>query len=182
MNQEKGLRLQSQSLLLKKGLGLQFQANDRDGTETGQICNISFWPFFAITLVKKKANLLANIAAANISFFFHNFREKWPKRDVAICPGSLQSWSIEMTPSWLETAACNLERCIDSMWMLTTALIGSRLQGHECKRKTAEWSSEHASVLLTLSILTDTAHSLFLHIDNTGYEPSRGRAGETDGA
>ena len=70
-------------------------------------------------------------------------------------------------------AACNLERCIDSMWMLTTALIGSRLQGHECKRKTAEWSSEHASVLLTLSILTDTAHSLFLHIDNTGYEPSR---------
>ena len=56
-------------------------------------------------------------------------------------------------------AACNLERCIDSMWMLTTALFGSRLQGHECKRKTAEWSSEHASVLLTLSILTDTAHN-----------------------
>ena len=43
--------------------------------------------------------------------------------------------------------------------MLTTALLGSRLQGHECKRKTAEWSSEHASVLLTLSILTDTAHT-----------------------
>ena len=64
-------------------------------------------------------------------------------------------------------AACNLERCIDSMWMLTTALFGSRLQGHECKRKTAEWSSEHASVLLSLSILTYTAHSLFLHIDNT---------------
>ena len=70
-------------------------------------------------------------------------------------------------------AACNLERCIDSMWMLTTALFGSRLQGHECKRKTAEWSSEHASVLLSLSSLTSTAHSLFLHIDNTGYEPSR---------
>ena len=70
-------------------------------------------------------------------------------------------------------AACNLERCIDSMWMLTTALLGSRLQGHECKRKTAEWSSEHASVLLSLSRLTYTAHSLFLHIDNTGYEPSR---------
>ena len=30
--------------------------------------------------------------------------------------------------------------------------------------------------------LTDTAHSLFYHIDNTGYEPSSGRAGETDGA
>ena len=34
-------------------------------------------------------------------------------------------------------AACNLERCIDSMWMSSTALTGSRLQGHECKRKTA---------------------------------------------
>ena len=37
-------------------------------------------------------------------------------------------------------------------------------------------------VLLALPSLADTAHSLFLHIDNTGYEPSRGRAGETDGA
>ena len=68
---------------------------------------------------------------------------------------------------------CNLEQYIDSMWMSSDALFGSRLQGHECKRKTAEWSSEHASVLLSLSSLTDTAHSLFLHIDNTGYEPSR---------
>ena len=47
--------------------------------------------------------------------------------------------------------------------MLTTALTGSRLQGHECKRKTAAWSSEHTSVLLSLSSLTYTAHSLFLH-------------------
>ena len=32
---------------------------------------------------------------------------------------------------------CTLEQCIDSMCMLTMALFGSRLQGQECKRKTA---------------------------------------------
>ena len=52
-------------------------------------------------------------------------------------------------------AACNLERCIDSMWMLTTALFGSRLQGHECKRKTAEWSIEHLPPCLACSIVLD---------------------------
>ena len=41
-------------------------------------------------------------------------------------------------------AACNLERCIDSMWMLTTVLFGSRLQGQECKRETAAKASSRA--------------------------------------
>ena len=51
---------------------------------------------------------------------------------------------------------CNLERCIDSMWMLTTALLGSRLQGQECKRETALASSRvivHTSAELVHSIL-----------------------------
>ena len=34
-------------------------------------------------------------------------------------------------------AACNLDLLIDSMMMSLDALLGSRLQGHECKRKTA---------------------------------------------
>ena len=55
----------------------------------------------------------------------------------------------------VRNSACNLERCIDSMWMLTTALIGSRLQGHECKRKTAEWSIEHLPPCLACSIVLD---------------------------
>ena len=43
--------------------------------------------------------------------------------------------------------------------------------------------SDLSSNRLACSVyLTDTAHSLFLHIDNTGYEPSSGRAGETVGA
>ena len=52
---------------------------------------------------------------------------------------------------------CNLERCIDSMWMLTTALFGSRLQGQECKRETADTASSrvrvHTSAELVHSIL-----------------------------
>ena len=51
---------------------------------------------------------------------------------------------------------CNLERCIDSMWMLTTALLGSRLQGQACKRETALVSSReivHTSAELVHSIL-----------------------------
>ena len=51
---------------------------------------------------------------------------------------------------------CNLERCIDSMWMLTTALLGSRLQGQACKRETALASSRvsvHKSAELVHSIL-----------------------------
>ena len=35
------------------------------------------------------------------------------------------------------TQHCTLEQYVDSMWMLTMALFGSRLQGQECKRKTA---------------------------------------------
>ena len=53
-------------------------------------------------------------------------------------------------------AARNLERCIDSMWMLTTALTGSRLQGQECKRKTAARHSRvswHTFAELVHSIL-----------------------------
>ena len=99
---------------------------------------------------------------------------------VGICELGMPSFYFSM---WIETphaleggvsrdAACNLERCIDSMWMLTTALTGSRLQGQECKRETAAWSSEHTSVLLSLSSLTYTAHSLFLHIDNTKITPT----------
>ena len=49
---------------------------------------------------------------------------------------------------WIETqhaieggvsrdAACNLDLLVDSMMMSFDALLGSRLQGHECKRKTA---------------------------------------------
>ena len=34
-------------------------------------------------------------------------------------------------------AACNLGLLVDSMLMSFDALLGSRLQGHECKRKTA---------------------------------------------
>ena len=34
-------------------------------------------------------------------------------------------------------AACNLDLLVDSMMMSFDALLGSRLQGHECKRKTA---------------------------------------------
>ena len=52
---------------------------------------------------------------------------------------------------------CTLEQHVDSMWMLTTALIGSRLQGQECKRKTASTASsrdrEHTSAELVHSIL-----------------------------
>ena len=52
---------------------------------------------------------------------------------------------------------CNLDRCIDSMWMLTTALLGSRLQGQECKRETAAIASSrvivHTSAELVHSIL-----------------------------
>ena len=51
---------------------------------------------------------------------------------------------------------CNLERCIDSMWMLTIALLGSRLQGQACKRETALVSSReivHTSAELVHSIL-----------------------------
>ena len=68
-------------------------------------------------------------------------------------------------------AACNLERCIDSMWMLTTALFGSRLQGQECKRETAAKASSRALGTrlpsLFILFLTYAAHSLFPHIDNT---------------
>ena len=53
------------------------------------------------------------------------------------------------------------------MGMSSTALFGSRLQGQECKRVTAARDLRYTSVWLALSSLTYTAHSLFLHIDNT---------------
>ena len=60
---------------------------------------------------------------------------------------------------------CTLEQCIDSMWMLTMALFGSRLQGQECKRKTASLAYSrdcwYTSAELVHSILDlHCAHSL----------------------
>ena len=65
------------------------------------------------------------------------------------------------------TQLCALVQVVDSMGMSSTALTGSRLQGQECKRVTAARDLRYTSVWLALSSLTSTAHSLFLHIDNT---------------
>ena len=50
---------------------------------------------------------------------------------------------------------CNLERCIDSMWMLTTALLGSRLQGQECKRETAAKASSRVLAHTSAELVPD---------------------------
>ena len=78
---------------------------------------------------------------------------------------------------------CNLERCIDSMWMLTTALLGSRLQGQECKRETADTASSrvrvHTSAELVHSILDlHCAQSILTYRQHKkkGFSVKRGEA------
>ena len=75
---------------------------------------------------------------------FRRSREKRRKR------GNMRGKMRKKREKLSRDAACNLERCIDSMGLSSNALIGSRLQGHECKRKTAEWSIEHPSPLSCL--------------------------------
>ena len=57
---------------------------------------------------------------------------------VISCNGLINAHGSSPTPVFLSRdAACNLDLLIDSMMMSFDALLGSRLQGHECKRKTA---------------------------------------------
>ena len=65
--------------------------------------------------------------------------------------------------------------------MLTMALVaqGPRLQAPRAREQKGDCTRDktlqvgYSSVWLIHSTLTSIAHSLFLSIDNTGYEPSR---------
>ena len=69
------------------------------------------------------------------------------------------------------------------MLLFSNATLAQDSKGMSAKGRLHSVLSSTPQIRFACSAyLTDTAHSLFHHIDNTGYEPSSGRAGETDGA